>query len=151
MRYFEDLRVALGSRLHFCSVVAPGGELAAGGLFTDTQGIVQYHLSGTADCFVANAPSKLMLHEVRLWAKREGYSLLHLGGGVGSRADSLFHFKAGFSPLHSDWFTYHLVTDEDKYSCQGRSKTRPRGRRESRPVHRDLGLCFEGFAGAAGV
>jgi len=35
--------------------------------------------------------------------------------------------------------------------CQGRSKTRPLGRRENRPLPRQLRVCIEGFAGAAGV
>ena len=35
--------------------------------------------------------------------------------------------------------------------CQGRSKTRPLRRGESRPLHRCLGLWFEGFTGAAGA
>jgi hypothetical protein len=35
--------------------------------------------------------------------------------------------------------------------CQGRSKNRPLGRRESRPLPRKLGFCIEGFAGAAGA
>jgi Acetyltransferase (GNAT) domain len=116
VQYFHDLRVALGSRLHFCSVVNACGEIASGALLTETQGIVQYHLSGTADRFVADAPSKMMLHEVRLWAKRQGYKVLHLGGGVGGRADSLLHFKTGFSPLRADFLAYHLICDESKYA-----------------------------------
>ncbi len=115
-QYFHDLRVALGPRLHLCSVVDSRGELASGALLTETQGIVQYHLSGTADRFFTNSPSKMMLHEIRLWAKRQGHKVLHLGGGLGSRADSLFHFKTGFSPLRSDFLAYHLVCDEGKYA-----------------------------------
>jgi thiamine pyrophosphokinase len=115
-RYFHDLRIALGQRLHFCSVVDARGDLASGALLTETEGIVQYHLSGTADRFVPEAPSKLMLHEVSLWAKREGYKVLHLGGGLGGRADSLLHFKTGFSPLRADFLAYHLICDESKYS-----------------------------------
>lgn len=115
-QYFHDLRAALESRLHFCSVVNARGELASGALLTETQGIVQYHLSGTADRSVDDAPSKMMLHEVRLWAKRKGYNVLHLGGGLGGRADSLFHFKTGFSPLRADFLAYHLVCDESKYA-----------------------------------
>ena len=113
--YFCDLRVALGQRLHFCSVVDARGEFASGALLTESQGIVQYHLSGTADRFILNSPSKLMLHEITLWAKREGHRILHLGGGLGARADSLFYFKTGFSPLRSDFMAYHLVCDERKY------------------------------------
>jgi Acetyltransferase (GNAT) domain len=116
VQYFYDLRAALGTRLHFCSVFDARGELACGALFTETQDIVQYHLSGTADRFFADAPSKLMLHEATLWAKRLGYKVLHLGGGRGNRADSLFHFKAGFSPLRSDFLTLRLVCDEGKYA-----------------------------------
>jgi hypothetical protein len=115
-QYFHDLRVALGPRLHFCSVFDASGEIACGALLTETQGIVQYHLSGTADRFFGDAPSKLMLHEASLWAKRNGYQVLHLGGGRRNRADSLFHFKAGFSPLRADFLTYHLVCDETKYA-----------------------------------
>jgi hypothetical protein len=115
-QYFHELRAALGTRLHFCSVFDARGELACGALFTETQGIVQYHLSGTADRFLADAPSKLMLYEATLWAKRQRYRVLHLGGGRANRADSLFHFKAGFSPLRSDFLTLRLVCDEDKYA-----------------------------------
>jgi Acetyltransferase (GNAT) domain len=115
-QYFHDLRVALGPRLHFCSVVDSRGELASAALLTETQGIVQYHLSATADQFFRNSPSKMMLHEMRLWARREGYKVLHLGGGLGARADSLFHFKTGFSPLRSDSLACHLVCDEGKYA-----------------------------------
>jgi hypothetical protein len=44
----NDLRVALGPRLYFCSVVNARGELASGALFTEHSSIVQYHLCGTA-------------------------------------------------------------------------------------------------------
>jgi GNAT acetyltransferase-like protein len=126
-QYFHDLRVALGPRLHFCSIVDAHGELACAALLTETEGLVQYHLSGTADRFVADAPSKLMLHEVTLWAKRKGCKILHLGGGLGGRADSLLHFKTGFSPLRTDFLAYHLVCDETKYNflCQ-QTATEPR-------------------------
>jgi hypothetical protein len=115
-QYFHDLRAALGPRLHFCSVFDSGGELASGALLTETEGIVQYHLSGTADRFFTKSPSKMMLHEIRLWAKGEGCKVLHLGGGLGARADSLFHFKTGFSPLRADFLAYHLVCDHGKYT-----------------------------------
>jgi hypothetical protein len=55
--YFENLRAALGERLHLCSVHSPRGDVAAAGLFVETDGIVQYHLSGTAVEYLAFAPS----------------------------------------------------------------------------------------------
>jgi hypothetical protein len=120
VQYFHDLRVALGDKLHLCSVFDAHGDLACGALLTETGGIVQYHLSGSADRFLPFSPSKLMLHDVILWAKRAGHRLLHLGGGLGGQADSLLHFKAGFSPLRSEFLTYRLVFDREKYHhlCQ---------------------------------
>jgi hypothetical protein len=56
-----------------------------------------------------------MMHFVAGWAKARGDRTLHLGGGVGGRADSLFHFKAGFSPLRHRFRTLRVVVDEDRY------------------------------------
>jgi hypothetical protein len=59
----SDLRVALGPRLQFCSVVNARRELGEQGTVLNTQGIVQY-LSETAHRFVPDALSKMMLHQV---------------------------------------------------------------------------------------
>ena len=83
--YFENLRVALGERLHLCSVLSPRGDVAAAGLFVETDGIVEYHLGGTAGEYHALSPSKLMVDFMRRWAQEQSSSLLHLGGGRGRR------------------------------------------------------------------
>jgi hypothetical protein len=113
--YFRDLRAVLGDRLHLCSVFDAAGEFACGALLTENQGIVQYHLSGTTDKYLSCSPSKLMLHEMTLWAKRGGYRIFHLGGGLGAQADSLLHFKAGFSSLRAEFMTCRLIYDADRY------------------------------------
>jgi hypothetical protein len=51
---------------------------------------------------------------MRHWAQERSNSLLHLGGGVGGAEDSLFHFKAGFSPARGQFYTYRVVVDESK-------------------------------------
>jgi uncharacterized protein (TIGR03435 family) len=51
----------------------------------------------------------------------------------------------------SDLAAYMEVWTDRPLVCQGRSKTRPLGRRESRPLPRQLRVCIEGFAGAAGA
>jgi hypothetical protein len=109
--YFSGLREALEERVHLCTVHSPDGAVAAAGLFVETDGIVQYHLSGTATEFARLAPTKLMLHSAMLWARERGQQYLHLGGGVGSQNDSLFNFKAGFSRLRSEFHTYRAVCD----------------------------------------
>ena len=114
--YFTELQTALGERLHICSILAPTGETAAAGLFTSNDGIVQYHLGATNEDYLNRAPSKLMFEHVRRWAKEAGSHVLHLGGGVGGYEDSLFLFKAGFSKLRNDYYTYRMVLDEEKYA-----------------------------------
>jgi hypothetical protein len=103
-RYFIELRAVLGDHLHL-AIVEIERETAAAGLFVETQGIVQYHLSGTDERFRREVPTKLMFDEVRRWARERGHRWLHLGGGLGFSEDSLFRFKAGFSsrrcPFHS--------------------------------------------------
>jgi sugar O-acyltransferase (sialic acid O-acetyltransferase NeuD family) len=115
--YFTALRSALGDSLHLCCVLSPDGSVAAGALFTAVKGILQYHLSGTDERFHQLGPTKLMLHYARQWGKRQGYSVLHLGGGAGAQTDSLFQFKAGFSPLRRPFRTYRMIPNESRYAA----------------------------------
>lgn len=114
--YFRELREALGPRLHLLSVIAPDCSVAAAGLFTETNGIAQFHLSGTAQEHQRSAPSKLMLDSAITWSRATGNRVLHLGGGVGSREDGLYEFKAGFSRLRSPFQTWRVVCDPTRYS-----------------------------------
>ena len=112
--YFASLREALGDRLHLC-VVEGNGVVAAAGLFVVTGGIVEYHLSGSDEELLHLQPLKIMLSYVTTWAKERGCEVLHLGGGVGARDDSLLHFKLGFSPLRNPFSTLRMVLDLSTY------------------------------------
>lgn len=112
--YFVALREALGDYLHLW-VVEIDGDIAAASLFTEFNGIVQYHLSGTRTQFLRAQPNKLLLHEVRSWAKKRDNRVMHLGGGVGAARDSLFAFKAGFSKQMRSFHTWRLITDRDAH------------------------------------
>jgi hypothetical protein len=113
-RYFADLRGALGRHLHLV-VVQIGAEVAAAGLFVDTRGIVQYHLSGSDERFRRDGPTKLMIAEVGRWARERGDRWLHLGGGLGFSDDALFHFKAGFSKSRRPFHTLRVVLQDAEY------------------------------------
>lgn len=106
--YFHQLREALGGRLKLF-VAEHGGTVCSGALFVHTGKIVQYHLSGSAPDSGRLAPSKLVLDEARQWANSANAQLLHLGGGVGSQEDSLFRFKAGFSPTRHRFFVWKWI------------------------------------------
>ena len=113
--YFDDLRDALGSRIHLCIVQAKQA-IAVAGLFVETDGIVQYHLSGSDPAFAREGLTKLMFHQVRSWAKARGNEHFHLGGGVGAADDPLLHFKAGFSPLRRPFHTFRAILDQPAYA-----------------------------------
>lgn len=114
--YFQGLREVLGDRLHLCTVHASDGELAAGGLFTLVNGIGQNHLAATTDKYVRFGASKLMIYSQVIWLKSAGATVYHLGGGVSSRADSLFDFKSGFSKLRCSFSTCKAIIEEDRYN-----------------------------------
>ena len=114
--YFDDLRHLLQERLHFCAVLAPDGQLSAAGVFTETDGIAEYHLGGTAAAYLKYAPSKLMFDAVIRWGRSIGAEVLNLGGGMGAQAGSLFQFKAGFSDLRAEFHTMRIILDESRYS-----------------------------------
>ena len=114
--YITALREALGPSLSL-AVVTIGDVVAAAGLFVETCGIVQYHLSGTDPAFMKERPTKLMLHHVRGWAKARGNTVMHLGGGVGGAEDSLFKFKAGFSKGRAAFHTLRMIADPPRYAA----------------------------------
>jgi hypothetical protein len=112
--YLNELRAELGDRLHLC-LVEVEGRVAAAGMFSEYRGIVQYHLSGTHAEFTYGHPLKTMIHFISQWARDRGNTSLHLGGGVGGRRDSLFDFKAGFSPLCHPFYTWRIVANAPAY------------------------------------
>jgi len=113
--YFKSL-FAIGApasfHLFLCEI---DGEIVSGGVFSLCQGIVQYHLGGTASAWLKKAPMKLVFDAVRLWANEVGARWLHLGGGVGSTEDSLFRFKAGFSPVRFPFYVWKWIVQPDAY------------------------------------
>ena len=119
--YFLKLAEELGDMLQLFVVMA-GETVAAGGLFIQCNGILQYHLSGARGIFQSSSPTTSMLDTARLWGNAIGARVLHLGGGVGSQYDSLFRFKAGFSDCRHDFGTWRWIVIPELYRelCDGR-------------------------------
>jgi hypothetical protein len=114
--YFSNLRRCLGPSLHICTIVDAAGKVVSAGLFSVHGTISQYHLSGTVGTSLPEAPSKLLVREMRNCAKRAGAKVFHLGGGVGAGRDSLFMFKQGFSTEEHKFQTVRVVHDEAAYA-----------------------------------
>ncbi len=112
--YFRSLTAALGDQVKLCLVEDDQG-IAAAGMFGVSDGVVQYLFSGTTDDQRQPHATKLMMVYVRDWAQRNGYRQMHLGGGLGSRDDSLGWFKRGFSKLTAPFHTWRVVFDRERF------------------------------------
>lgn len=86
----------------FCAEV--GGKTIANSIIIFANGYMNYHLSGSIKEYQNLAPSNLLLYEAALWGCKNGFRSLHLGGGVGSREDSLYKFKKSFNRNESREF-----------------------------------------------
>jgi hypothetical protein len=74
------------------------GELVAAVLGMGEPPWLHYHLGGAADAARGSGASHLALLALAEWGRENGYATLHLGGGVGGRADSLLEYKLRFAP-----------------------------------------------------
>ena len=75
-----------------------------------------YHLSASDPQFRRLQANSLLLWEAIKWSQNQGLSLMHLGGGYSSSYDSLFKFKAGFSPYTGEYHVGKVIHDGKKYA-----------------------------------
>ena len=108
------LREALPGRLHLL-VTRWEDDVGAACLFTELDGIVQAHLAGTNDDLRHLSPLKVLLDDARAWARSRGDHVLHLGGGRAGKGDSLFAFKARFSPSRHAFHTGRWILEPRLY------------------------------------
>jgi ribosomal protein S18 acetylase RimI-like enzyme len=107
---FLRLRELVGGCVYLF-VTRLGDTVGAAGLFTEYQGIVQEHLVAADQAMAHISPYKVLIDDVRAWARQRGNSVLHLGGGRGAREDSLFDFKSRFSHRRHPFYTGRWVLD----------------------------------------
>ncbi len=81
-----------------CVEVWQGPERMAGVLGLTGAPWLHYHLGASSESGRSLGASHLALYALARWGQEQGYSRLHLGGGVGGRRDSLFLFKERFAP-----------------------------------------------------
>lgn len=98
-------------------------DVVAGAMFIKKNKIVQYHLSGVREDYLKLNPIKMLIDEMRIRAKLEGYSYFNLGGGVGNKEDSLFHFKQGFSNDIRPFNVWRYIVNKEVYDDLVQRKT----------------------------
>jgi hypothetical protein len=112
--YFEVLAHELGEALNlFVAII--DGSVAAAGLYTLCDGIVQAHLGGMRSEYMKLSPTRLLDDTARLWGHASGARVFHLGGGVGGREDSLFQYKTGFSDRRHQFRTWRWIVEPEIY------------------------------------
>lgn len=121
--YFQDLHETLGESLHLCTIHAPDGQVAAGAVQTEVDGLVQGHLAGTHPAFRKRAPATFLIHSIRQWAAEQGYRWYHLGGGLGASKDSLFAFKTGFTKGRRAFRSLRIIVDPKRNAELNRTWT----------------------------
>jgi hypothetical protein len=112
--YFRRLRMALTPHVRLI-VTKLGEQVVAAGVFGEYQGIVQAHLAGSSEQLRALSPLKVLLDDVRRWARERGNHVFHIGGGRRGKDDSLFAFKSRFSRRRHPFFVGRWVLDPAAY------------------------------------
>lgn len=112
--YLSVLNDLKYNAMWFYSVI--DDEIAAIAIFMFANGQMHYHLSASERKYQHLAPTNLLLYEAAVWASRNGYKTLHLGGGVGCKQDSLYKFKKAFNRGEDkNFYIGKKIFDNDTY------------------------------------
>lgn len=104
--YFEGLKEKFGKQILTTSVYFEG-KIIAMGLYFISGTVVHDHLNGTRAEHLQHSPAYLLKYTMMNWAKANGASLIHYGGGVtNDPEDSVLKFKRGFS--RNTAFKFHV-------------------------------------------
>jgi hypothetical protein len=78
---------------------------------------MHYHLSASKKQFQHLAPTNLLLYEAACWGSENGYKEFHLGGGRGTKQDSLYLFKKAFNKQSDkEFFIGKAIFNEEVYN-----------------------------------
>ena len=98
-------------------MVYRGDEPIAGALFLVDGEVMHYHLAGSDQAYRDLAPNNLLINEAARRGIARQCRWLHLGGGrTPAPEDSLFRFKARFSPHRRDLHLGKRIVDAAAYS-----------------------------------
>ena len=109
--YFDAI---LAARSTWLAIASNGeGEPTASSILARSDGVLHYHLSGTADDHLRDSPMKTIVFALIDFAEQQEMPL-NLGGGV-TPGDRLEEFKRGFANREERLFTSEVVCDREAY------------------------------------
>ena len=112
--YFEYIMREMPDISHLF-ICRDGENVASAVLCMHCKGIIQLFLAGTTADYIRLSPSKLMYNTVREWGNEIGARVLHMGGSIGGRKDSLYEFKMGFGAQENVYSTWRHIADQKAY------------------------------------
>jgi Acetyltransferase (GNAT) domain len=112
--HLAALHERVGDRMHLALAIE-GDEVVGGNTFFEYDGICTGYVSSTRRAKNRYA-DEMLYDEVRRWCRQRGDRIFHLGGGRGGSNDSLFSYKAGFSPCRHPFHTWRVIADPEAYA-----------------------------------
>ena len=107
-KYFESV-FKIHSSIPDLRAVYHEGKMVAGAIFI-TQGDHMYYMFSGSILGISHYPAmKLILDQVIRENLNNGKKLLHLGGGLGGKQDSLYQFKLGFGKVILPFYTTQWI------------------------------------------
>jgi hypothetical protein len=114
--YFANCSKLLGPERTSLFLAYVGDQIASAYFLMHDFSTAYYHFGASDDQYFDFRPNNLLMYETALWAKSNGYTRYHLGGGVtSSPTDSLFAFKHRFSGSTAELYTYSRVLHDQTY------------------------------------
>ena len=115
VNYFESV-LKIHSSAPDLRAVYHEGKMVAGAIFI-TQGDHMYYMFSGSILGVSHYPAmKLILDQVIRENLNNGKKLLHLGGGLGGKQDSLYQFKYGFGKVILPFYTTQWILMPEVYN-----------------------------------
>lgn len=114
--YFFNCFEFLGPKRLSLFIAYVEDKIASAYLLMHDFTIVYYHFGASDSKYYNLRPNNLLMYEIALWAKKQGFSRFHLGGGVTDFADDpLFRFKSGFSDKRAKLYSYSRIIHRETY------------------------------------
>jgi lipid II:glycine glycyltransferase (peptidoglycan interpeptide bridge formation enzyme) len=115
VKYFESV-LKIHSSIPDLRAVYHQGKMVAGAIFI-TQGDHMYYMFSGSILGISHYPAmKLILDQVIRENLNNGKKLLHLGGGLGGKQDSLYQFKLGFGKVILPFYTTQWILIPEVYA-----------------------------------
>ena len=91
-----------------------GNQLIAGALCLSYGPLFHYHFGCSSGEYLKLRPNNVLFDGIIRFARVHGFKKFHLGGGY-EEGDSLFRFKAGFSPLRAQFYVAKRIHLPEEY------------------------------------